>query len=51
MPITVAPASASARTNSRWLRGKKGSTKTTFMPRMVNRAARPPASAVTGDRS
>ena len=35
MPITVAPASASARANSRWLAGKNGSTKTTFMPGMV----------------
>src|ERR1700710_1806233 len=30
MPITLAPASASARTNSRWLGGKNGSTNTTF---------------------
>src|SRR5580704_8391674 len=35
MPITVAPASARARTNWRWLAGKNGSTKTTFMLRMV----------------
>src|SRR5215470_7222588 len=35
MPITVAPASASARGKWRWLEGKNGSTKTTFMPRMV----------------
>jgi len=35
MPITVAPASASARANWRWLAGKNGSTKTTFMPGMV----------------
>ena len=35
MPITVAPASASARTNCRWLDGKNGSTNTTFMPGMV----------------
>ena len=35
MPITVAPASARARANWRWLAGKNGSTKTTFMPGMV----------------
>ena len=35
MPITVAPASARARANCRWLAGKNGSTKTTFMPGMV----------------
>src|SRR6516164_822094 len=35
MPITVAPASASARANCRWLFGKNGSTKTTFMPGML----------------
>src|ERR1700747_3529785 len=35
MPITVAPASASARANCRWLDGKNGSTNTTFMPGMV----------------
>ncbi len=35
MPITVAPASARARANCRWFAGKKGSTKTTFMPGMV----------------
>ena len=33
--MTVAPASASARANSRWLRGKNGSMKTTFMPGIV----------------
>src|SRR6266702_3515130 len=35
MPITVAPASASARANCRWLAGKNGSTNTTFMSGMV----------------
>src|SRR3984893_5055020 len=35
MPITVAPACARARANWRWLAGKNGSTKTTFMPGMV----------------
>ena len=35
MPITVAPASASARANCRWLDGKNGSTSTTFMSGMV----------------
>ena len=50
MPITVAPASASARANSRWLLGKKGSTKTTFMPRMVDRDAPSTGGAITGDR-
>src|SRR5690349_24841796 len=35
MPITVAPASASARANCRWLFGKNGSTNTTFMSGMV----------------
>ena len=35
MPITVAPTSASARANCRWLDGKNGSTKTTFMPGML----------------
>ena len=35
MPITVAPASASARANWRWLAGKNGSTNTTFMPGML----------------
>ena len=35
MPITVAPASASARANCRWLDGKNGSTNTTFMSGMV----------------
>ena len=37
MPITVAPASASARAKWRWLGGKNGSTKTTFMPGMRSR--------------
>ena len=37
MPSTVAPAWASARANSRWWRGKKGSTNTTFMSGMVTR--------------
>ena len=37
MPITVAPASASARANSPLVLGKNGSTKTTFMPGMVAR--------------
>src|SRR4051794_37096406 len=32
MPITSAPTEARARTNSRWFRGKFGSTKTTRMP-------------------
>ena len=40
MPITVAPASASARANSRWFLGNQGSTKTTFMPGMVARLRR-----------
>ena len=31
MPITVAPAPASARAKWRWLEGKNGSTNTTFM--------------------
>ena len=35
MPMTVAPTSASARTNCRWLGGKNGSTKTTFTPGML----------------
>src|ERR1700741_44075 len=35
MPITVAPASASARANCRWLDGKNGSTNTTFLSGMV----------------
>jgi hypothetical protein len=35
MPITVAPASASARGKLRWLEGKNGSTNTTFMPGML----------------
>src|SRR5215472_7138733 len=35
MPITAAPASASARANWRWLDGKKGSTNTTFMSGML----------------
>ena len=35
MPITVAPASASARGKLRWLEGKNGSTNTTFIPGML----------------
>src|SRR5437879_279131 len=35
MPITVAPASARARANWRWLAGKNGSTKTTFISGML----------------
>src|SRR5262245_23878366 len=31
MPVTRAPTARRARTNSRWLRGKAGSTKTTCM--------------------
>src|SRR5215470_12328627 len=41
MPMTVAPASARARANCRWLAGKNGSTKTTFMPGMVTGTGRP----------
>src|SRR6478735_10717664 len=50
--VTLAPASANARTNSRWLGGKKGSTNTTFtrdtlLPepacRLMGCAARPVA--------
>src|SRR4051795_2698798 len=36
MPITSAPTEASARTNSRWFRGKDGSTKTTRTPHMLD---------------
>ena len=42
MPITVAPASASARANCRWLDGKNGSTNTTFMSGMVTGGYVPP---------
>src|SRR5438105_30820 len=41
MPITVAPASASARANCRWLLGKNGSTKITFMARTYPRVTIP----------
>src|SRR5262249_46410116 len=45
MPITVAPASASARGKWRWLEGKNGSTKTTFMPGMLAGRGHRPTSA------
>src|SRR5438552_4459880 len=42
MPITVAPAYTSPRTNSRWLGGKAGSMKITFTPRILPGSGRGP---------